>query len=435
MYLNGSKWSMQKRSRKRSNPWRVIALFILVGAALYINQVIVPATPPLFIPTPTPTRAPESYVNEAELLMDEGKFSQAITAYEEAIRVDPDNPSNYITIAKLMVYTANYEEAEKNAANALLLNPNNSMAYAVRGWAMAFMGDYLEAEAAIRNAIELDPNNAIAYAYLAEVLVYQDQQGLGTIGTLDRAVEASRIAMNLAPSYFETHRARGFVLEQTGNYEEAVEEFEAANTINSDIADIHLALGRNYRTLQQYDLAVEEFNRANALNPKDPLPDTYISRTYATIGEYAKAIQFAEQAIKDTPADPFLYGNLGVMYYRNREYNNAIDALRISVQGGTTEDSEPIEGLPLDYGRVAEYYYTFGLALSRMGLCGEALQISQMLMQGVQNDEISVFNAQEIINICEEYSQDPAKLSALSTATPTFDTEAEVQETPSPETE
>ena len=112
-----------------------------------LTRVIVPATPPLFIPTSTATRAPESYVNEAELLMQEGKFSQAITAYRDAIKVDPDNPSNYITLAKLLIYTANYEEAETNAANALLLNPNNSMAYAVRGWALAFMEDYLNAEA------------------------------------------------------------------------------------------------------------------------------------------------------------------------------------------------------------------------------------------------------------------------------------------------
>ena len=426
---------MQKRRPKRSNPWRIIVLFLLVGAALYVNQVIVPATPPLFIPTPTATRAPESFVNEAELLMEEGKFSQAITAYREAIKVDPDNPSNYVTLSKLLVYTANYKEAETNAANALLLNPNNSMAYAVRGWALAFLEDYLGAEAAIRRAFELDPNNAIAYAYLAEVLVYQSQAGIGTIGTLDKAVEASRIAVNLAPSYYETHRARGFVLEQTGNYEEAVEEFEAANAINSDIADIHLALGRNYRILQQYDVAVEEFNRANALNPTDPLPDTYISRTYATIGEFAKAIQFAEQAIKDTPTDPFLYGNLGVMNYRNREYNNAIDTLRISVQGGISEDGETIEGLSLDYGRVAEYYYTFGLALAKMGQCGEALQISQMLMQGVQNDDIAVFNAEEIVAICQEFSQDPDKLKSLYTSTPTPDAASETEVTPTPEPE
>ena len=46
------------RRRKPFNPWRILLLLILIGAALYVNQVVVPATPPLFIPTPTPTLPP-----------------------------------------------------------------------------------------------------------------------------------------------------------------------------------------------------------------------------------------------------------------------------------------------------------------------------------------------------------------------------------------
>ena len=45
-------------------------LVVLVGALVYINQVVVPAVPPLFIPTPTATRSPESYVTDAEKLKE-----------------------------------------------------------------------------------------------------------------------------------------------------------------------------------------------------------------------------------------------------------------------------------------------------------------------------------------------------------------------------
>lgn len=406
MYLRGSKWSYTRR-RRRSNPWRVILLLILVGAALYVNQVVVPATPPLFVPTPTPTRSPESYVTEAENLVTQGKIPQAIAAYQEAVKVDPRNPLNYVALARLLIYSGDYQNAIINAENALLISPNQSMAYALRGWAKGFLGDYMEAIASLNRAIELDPNNAIAYAYLAETIVQQIQVGEGSLGSLDQAVEASRTAQQLAPNLFETHRARGIVLEQTGNYEEAVRELEAAVAQNPNVADIHLALGRNYRFLQQYEKAVEEFNRANALNPNDPLPLINISRTYATVGEFAKAIQFAQQAIRVSPEDPYLYGNLGVMQYRNREYPAAVQSLRLAVRGGNNADGIEVKGLPLDYGRIAEYYFTYGLALARQGECGEALQISQLLIKGVSNDEISVYNANEIINICQEVAQTP----------------------------
>ena len=80
---------MKKKRRRRPNPWRVILLLILIGAALYVNQVVVPAMPPLFIPTATPTRDPESFVSAADALFDSAKYAQAITAYEEAIRIIP----------------------------------------------------------------------------------------------------------------------------------------------------------------------------------------------------------------------------------------------------------------------------------------------------------------------------------------------------------
>ena len=40
----------------------------------------------------------------------------------------------------------------------------------------------------------------------------------------------------------ETHRARGLLLEITGNYEQAVTEFQIAIAINPNIADLYLAL-------------------------------------------------------------------------------------------------------------------------------------------------------------------------------------------------
>ncbi|NPV55182.1 MAG: tetratricopeptide repeat protein [Anaerolineae bacterium] len=395
------------RRRKPVNFGRVLILLALIGGAVYFNQVIVPETPPLFIPTPTATRAPESYVTEAEALVQEGKLPQAIEAYQKAIQVDPKNAASYVVLSRLQIYAGDYAQALINAENALLLNPNNALALALRGYALGFQGNYLDGEGSLRQAIELEPNNAIAYAYLAEILGFQEQNGAGDLGTLDKAIDASRRAVELDANLLETHRARGLIYELTANYAEAAREFEAAIAQNANIADIHLALGRNYRALEQYDKAVEEFSRANALNPSDPLPDTYISRTYATVGEYAKAAQYAEQAIVDAPTDAYLYGNLGTMYYRNREYDKAIQSLTLAIRGGSAETGEEVVGLPLDYGRIAEYYSVFGLSLAKNSRCGEALQISQLLIQGVPNDETSIFNADEIVNICREILNTP----------------------------
>jgi len=77
MYLKGSKWSMNRR-RKRINWFRVVLLLLLIAAGIYLDRVIIPAVPQPFVPTATPTRDPESYVAEADVLFQEGKLVQAM---------------------------------------------------------------------------------------------------------------------------------------------------------------------------------------------------------------------------------------------------------------------------------------------------------------------------------------------------------------------
>jgi tetratricopeptide (TPR) repeat protein len=392
---------MNKR-RKPFNYFKIISLVVMIGFVMYFGVVIGPQVQTSMGPTPTPTRDPESYVTEAGQLFDQGKLPQAIQAYQQAVRAIPDDASAYISLARAQVWAGQYVEAQTSAENALLLNPNNSTAHAVRGWALEFQGNFLEAEASIKRALELDDKNALAHAYYAELLADQYQNGTGALDAIDKAAEESRVALSLAPGLLESHRARGYVLEMTGNYADAIAEYEAAVGINKNIADLHLALGRNYRALSVYDKAVEALNRANTLNPSDPTAVYLISRVYATVGEYAKAEQYAQQAIKIRPSDTNLHGNLGVMYYRNFKWPEAALELALVVNGGKDKDGVEIKPIVLaaDIQRSPEYYFTYGLVLVRLNRCGEALPLFQKLLSTVPADEIAVYNANEGIRLC-----------------------------------
>jgi tetratricopeptide (TPR) repeat protein len=386
------------RRKRRPNYFSLLILGLVLLFGYYFNQVYLPAQPNPFEPTPTPTRSPESFVTEAEALYAEGKLLPAISAYQAAISASPQDSSLYVALARVQVFAGQYEDAEKNAKNALLLNPNNALAHGVLAWALDFQGGRNgEAQAAIQEALRLDPNNALLHAYHTEILISSGFDGVV------KAIDESKVALALDPNLVETRRARALLLEATENYEEAIAEYQAAININPNIPALYIGLGLNYRQMQVYDEAVAAFTRANALNPADPFPDLYISRTYATVGEYAKSLQYAETAVQDRPDDASLRGNLGVMYYRNFLWPEAIQQLGYTIYGGVTEDGVEIEGIPLVNDiRVAEYYYTYGLALARTDQCGEALPIAQMIQARVPADENAVFAASEIIRICSE---------------------------------
>jgi tetratricopeptide (TPR) repeat protein len=396
MYLRGSKWSMNRR-RQHFNWFRIILLTLLIGAGLYLDRYVIPAAPAFFEPTATATRPVESYLTEAQTLFDQGKLNQAIDVYQQAVEANPNNAAIYVSLAQVQVLAGDYKAAQASAENALLLSPANSMAHAVRAWALDFQGNTLEAEASVKRALELDPNNAVAHAYYAEILVDEGPS------TVLKAAEESRVAQALAPDTLITHRARGYVLEATQNYEDAVREYQAAIALNKNIPDLHLQLGINYSALGIYDQAVQEFSAANALNPADPMPDYLSSRTYATVGEFAKARQYAETAVKDEPTNPRYHGNLGVMYYRTALFSDAVKELGLAVNGGITDAGvkvDPIELVP-NAPRIAEIYFTYALALSKLGRCGETLQVAQAVQARIPTDDISVTNVNQAISNCK----------------------------------
>jgi len=412
MYLRGGKLNMKKRSRRPSNPFLIAFLVIAIGGLIYFNQVVVPEIPPPFMPTSTPTQSLESLLNQAEDYISQGKLSQAINSYEQSILADPRNPATYINLASTQVLAGLYEEAVTNAENALLLNPNNSMAYAIKASALDYLGNYDEATTAVKKAIELDPNNAAAYAYYTEILLDQ-----GNYEDIETAIAMSQKAQSLDPNSLETHRARGYVLFNTGNYVESLTEYQAAIAMNDKLWDLHYSLGAVYKMQGEYDLAIQEMLTGVALNPTNPDILTEISRTYATEGQYGKAIQYAEQALSLDPSSSRLHGNLGVMLYQNDNYARAADELSLAVHGGTTTDGTVVEGLPLAPGRIADDYYSiYALSLTQLDRCPEAIPILHLILTQIAEDQVAYYNANQGMDYCKSVAGTPV---ANPTAAPT----------------
>jgi tetratricopeptide (TPR) repeat protein len=412
MYLRGSRWRMQReRTKRRVNPALIGFILLMAASVCYFNQYVAPTLPLPKEPTQTPTQDSESFVSAAVVDFDEGNILQAISNYEQAIIADPANPAIYIELARMQVFAGRYEAAKTSVSNALLLSPDNPTALSILGWTLNFLGERDQAKAVLERALQLDPNNAIAHGFLAEVLADQEQ--------FELAAEESRKAVELNGGLLEVRRSRGYVLELTGNYEEAAFQYEAALAINDRIADLHLALGRVYRAMERYEDAINEFVVADSLNPTDSLPNTYTGLIYITTGEFGKAVQAMLQAASEEPSNPFRYANLGVAYYRNRQPTEAMDALNLAIRGGTTTDGIVVNGILLDSPDVVPYFYIYGLLLARANRCSEALPISQALIASVPDDEVAVSNAEEMVAICEEVSNNPPTATPLAPIEPT----------------
>jgi tetratricopeptide (TPR) repeat protein len=416
------KRSLFRRQTSRFNPYRFVLLLGLIIAGLYLllgyerGEV-----KELFLPTGTPTRVANSYALEAESQFTAGNLQKAIDAYQKAVELDPQNARLLADMARIQVYSSSLmttladsqqrlKEAKTSIDRATDLAPDDSRVQAIRALVYDWYanpdisGDesafnLTQAEQAAIRALQLDSQNALALAFYAEILVDQ-QKWL-------QAEQNIELALARDDSLMDVHRVSGYVQESLSNYEGAISEYQKAAAITPNFTPLYIQIGTNYRTLglrstnelrmkEMYEKALEYYAKAVVINRqigvKDPIPYLSIARTYSQMGEFFAASLNVRTALDMLPADPDIYGQLGVVYFKARNYESAIPALRCATYGCDAKTScevrrcneetdAPIEvsGQPLN-SRTLVYYYTYGSVLAGMhrpanNYCAEANKV------------------------------------------------------------
>jgi tetratricopeptide (TPR) repeat protein len=432
------------RPRSSNNAIRIyFLLFFIVIFAFIYREVLAGEIHKPFMPTPTLTRTANSFAAEGETNFQAGKLDAAISSYLDATRLEPNNSEIWSELARIQAYssnllttdaekTARLQEAVASAEQAVAVNPEDSTAFAIQ----AFVYDWysyplysgeesaaylLKAENAIAKALQLDSQNALAIAFRAEIFLDQLRY--------NEALDYARRAVELNPNLMDVHRIYGLVMESLGNsYEEAIESYKKAAEINPNLTFLYISIGVNYRQLKQTDLALEYFAKAVKINEqndiKDPIPYLAIANTYVNIGESFSASRNVMKAVEFTPGNANVYAQLGLIYFKARNYESSIPALDCALNGCTalqscivrqecSEDSAlesvpdyVITGLPLSDSTLV-YYYTYGSVLSAMHRkgdeqCVEAMRIFDIIKQKYADDAItmSIVNSGEAV--CNE---------------------------------
>jgi len=450
--------------RRTSNLYRLfaLALFILAGAwivtRLHTGNIRNP-----FDPTPTSTRTSNSWVMEGEASFTAGNLPAAISAYQEATKVDPNNAEVLVELARIQAYSSRLlsndadrltrlTEAQQSADQAKALVPDDSNVLAIRAFVLDWNADpnldslrtggetaaklLIEADQEALHAISLNSQNPLALAFYAEILI--DEQ------KWSQAEQYIQSALQLGPQVMDVHRVYGYYLESNRYYSQAIEEYQKALIINPNLTFLYISIGHNYRTLalnsspgsqqtELYNQALASYAKAVSLNVQllilDPSPYLAIAKTYVQQGEFFAAALNAQKAVSLDPTNADLYGQLGSIYKSGRNFETAIDALHCAVDGCTPEEScLARNGCPVgDTGvnvipllltpRSATYYLDYGSVLAafspqKPSNCDTAVRVLTLLVQTYSTDQVTVSNAEDGLSIC-------ASVIADQTQTPT----------------
>jgi len=283
------------------------------------------------------------HLQKGRLLEDNNFIQLAIAEYQEAAKLDPNNPEPLLKIGKILLRNKNFDAAQSNFENILKLdqssleakiylgrtllaerkineaknifdglNAENQEVKYYQGMLAAYFGDYEKSKNFFKNAIETGTKTEIA----AKTGISKKAQNfLDAFSEFDFNQGASK-------THLKTLLARSF--DQAGEYQLAIGILFDVIKDKKDYRDAWIILGHAYLSLEKYQDALEALNEAKKLDPQKPDTFFLLGLTSYGLGDLKQAAALLEMA-KKLGYEPQIQLNqkLGEIYMQLKDYEQA----------------------------------------------------------------------------------------------------------------
>jgi tetratricopeptide (TPR) repeat protein len=270
------------------------------------------------------------------------QFPQALTALQEAVRINPDLYAARRNLA--VAYSVNCDTAAalREVDEALRLKPDSNDTYYFRGLLLMARSRWDEAAAALARAAELSPDDPAVQAALGQT--YQE------IGRPDEAAAAFQKATALSEAALkEPEKAddpqaiagHADALWSGGQLEEAVAEYQRAIKLGVDgrsplrpdrLAWLYRSLGRAYWELERWAEMAEAYNQAMALSPGLYSDQAALAQAYRGLKQPDQAVAAYRQALALLPCDANTHDLLADLYRELGRADEALAEYRLAAQ-------------------------------------------------------------------------------------------------------
>lgn len=220
--------------------------------------------------------------------MSQARYREASNSFAKAVIKNAQDPMGHLLFGASLYWEGKVDDAVSEYNEALRLSPNNAMAYQLLGIAFGWKGDVSQAQEYFLTAYKLDPNKADTYMNLGSTYAVQNQ--------LEKALEHFRRSAELAPREPLYHYQLGTLYEALGRDGQAEASFKKALKLFPAYEDAQLSLGALYEKLGRLQDALKYYKKAVKTKTGD-----YVARLrYAFLlvrqGDENKARETLEEA-------------------------------------------------------------------------------------------------------------------------------------------
>ena len=219
---------------------------------------------------PTKSLAAEAFFSIGNLLSDGGKIEEAISAYDQAIQLDPEYAYAHYNRGRSKGSLGQYESEIVDLDETVRLIPDFAEVYLLRGIAKAALNHYEAAVADFDETLRLNLDNSLVYVVYASRGIAKVALGCheAAIADFDES-----IPLDIGHSLIHTvYFLRGYSKWVLGAHEDAIADFDRTLQLKSDDAQAYFMRGRAKIKLEQYETAITDFDKSLQLEPMTLMP-------------------------------------------------------------------------------------------------------------------------------------------------------------------
>ncbi|MFX1452814.1 MAG: tetratricopeptide repeat protein [Promethearchaeota archaeon] len=220
--------------------------------------------------------------------LKEGKLDEAITAFNEALKTNPNSSSILAHLGDALWKKGSYNDVIKVYNKMIKLDPENFEAYNNLGLTFSAMGQFNRAIMEFRQAIQINPNFVDSYlnlgSALQEVELYEEAfqtfkeavritpddslphyylaMGYYKIGMIEDAINECKEVIKKNPEYMDVHELLGYLFYIDGELDDAIKEYEKVLQTKPDYAEALYNLGNVLISKGKFDDGIREYKKS-----------------------------------------------------------------------------------------------------------------------------------------------------------------------------
>ena len=293
----------------------------------------------------------QAYYNRGHDHLNNRRYDEAITAFEETIDKYPDFTVVYCGLSQAYLGKGNLAAAANSAKEALRLESNCQLAllilenvkqrYCELGTDYLKQWNLIAAENAANGALELDNDYQPAYMLLENVRQAYYESACNHLGNqqFGEAIATFKVVVDRYPNFTEAHcgLAQAY-LEQGDDLTAAKVSVQNALRIDPDYP-VALALlegiMREYYNrsialidVGEYITAIDLLLEVDGIDPNNKEVCTNLADTYCLMGDDVEAANWYQKLIDIDPNDKIAYIELGNACYNMGEYEKAVSSFQ-----------------------------------------------------------------------------------------------------------